>query len=548
MFPFCVPKKETTCLEKDYSQLILEQQKLIQEIYNGSAEVLAKKFFDLINRFLINDYFVLKIWTNQIISTNFLTMIEYLMKSESVEIEIQEKTIVMFLKLVNFKSCREKVTIFPEWLKADLTNLFIKINEKLRNIYEKQSVIKTDSFLKNNLVDTIFLRMTLTDNSEEVEETEWLIYSFRFLNCILDEFNANKIAQILNEFFCNKIFNFQTTIEHQIIFTLSNEIFFKLFKNYLTIVAKKNSDLVPNFLNAILLFPFGASNFSKLAFFKFFDLFLAFFDTLIENFAKIKISAEIIQLTKQTAQTLILFDYDFDDAFLFEQKLQNLTDLSAKLIIQTKDYNLNEDYVIDFIEIAYLILKPRSNFMYFYTKFWKSVSKIWEQTLLFSKRGRIALQILPSLYKYLEINTLLILDDKIKDVAVLNQMKEIVEKYFDIGKSMIYAQWIKSFSLLINQILLHKYSFIFCDGLLLKLFVDMITSKMNLASLIGYSDKENLYFEEQNTFLKMNKNHYQIFKYKFIDDIQIENFRLKQNLNVVTRYVLKQQVSSLVQS
>lgn len=53
---------------------------------------------------------------------------------------------------------------------------------------------------------------------------------------------------------------------------------------------------------------------------------------------------------------LMMFDRNNHDNILFEQKIHNLTDLSAKLIINTKDLNLNDDCVISFIEIAYLII------------------------------------------------------------------------------------------------------------------------------------------------------------------------------------------------
>lgn len=51
-----------------------------------------------------------------------------------------------------------------------------------------------------------------------------------------------------------------------------------------------------------------------------------------------------------------MFERNYDDKVLFELKLHNLTDLSAKLIIKTKDLNFNDDFVINFIEIAYLII------------------------------------------------------------------------------------------------------------------------------------------------------------------------------------------------
>lgn len=39
--------------------------------------------------------------------------------------------------------------------------------------------------------------MYLSDYLEEIAEVEWLIDSFRFLNLILDEHNADRIAQVI---------------------------------------------------------------------------------------------------------------------------------------------------------------------------------------------------------------------------------------------------------------------------------------------------------------------------------------------------------------
>lgn len=74
-------------------------------------------------------------------------------------------------------------------------------------MFEKQSIMSADNFMKYKLVDIIFLRLYITDNLEEIEEVEWLIDSFRFLNSILDDQNADKIAQvILIPFFKVQIF------------------------------------------------------------------------------------------------------------------------------------------------------------------------------------------------------------------------------------------------------------------------------------------------------------------------------------------------------
>ena len=107
----------------------------------------------------------------------------------------------------------------------------------------------------------------------------------------------------MNEFF-NKIFIIEITIDHQITFGLSYQIFFKIFKQYLAVLSVKNYDLVPNFLNALLVVPNELMNLSKIAFFQFFDIYLEFFDNLIVNFNNSKISTDIIHLTKGTAKVI----------------------------------------------------------------------------------------------------------------------------------------------------------------------------------------------------------------------------------------------------